>query len=99
MPTSLIAEILKVSSTFKNNRTKQSIISHLKGEVDELDIEVKISNGESQQPHGDDEIIGEAIDCILCLVDLIYIDNPDITEQQLVEIANKKLAKWVSKYK
>lgn len=99
MSKTLVNEVLTVSATFKNNRTKNSIISHLKGEIEELDVEVKISNGELQEPHGSDGVVGEAIDCILCLLDLIYIDNPDITEHQLTEIANKKLAKWVSKYK
>lgn len=99
MAKTLVNEVLKVSSTFENNRTTKSIIEHLKSEIDELDIEVKIFNNELPAPHGVDGIVGEAIDCILCLLDLIYVDNPDITEHQLTEIANKKLAKWVSKYK
>jgi len=96
----LVKEVFSVSSNFTNNRTVGSILNHLRGEIDELEIEVKIAIGELPEiSGGDDGVIGESIDCILCLLDLMLQYNKDITEEDLVMFAKIKLNKWVNKYK
>lgn len=67
-------------------------------EVGELSTEVNIKEGYSEKPKGKDGIIGEAVDVILCAVDLIYINNPEVTEEEVRSIVTKKLAKWRGKF-
>ena len=80
---SLITEILNTSRRIPVDRNEFSILAHLMEEA------------------GADGIIGESVDTILCAIDMIYIhakkQGIEITEEQLIEIAKKKLAKWESK--
>lgn len=50
----------------------------------ETAIEVNIIHGDSKP--GPDGVIGEALDTIAALLDLIYVVNPNVTEKQLVQI-------------
>ena len=92
---SLVTDILGYSKEIQNGRTINSIWKHFLSEVSELSFEVDVLNGDLPPEHGGpDGIIGEAIDGILCLVDLIHQHNPEITEEELRAIAAKKLEKW-----
>jgi NTP pyrophosphatase (non-canonical NTP hydrolase) len=82
---------------FLYGRTKYSVLSSTMAELGELAEEVMIERGNSYKGAGVDGIIGEAVDTIVCLLDLIHLANPDMTEQELDEIALKKLNKWVTK--
>jgi len=99
---SLINQILEVSRRIPVYREEYSILAHTMEEVGELAQEISIKcGGKSYKDPGPDGIIGESIDAILCLVDMIYIhaqkNGIDITEEQLMEIAQNKLDKWEDK--
>lgn len=99
--TTLLETILKTSRTIPVKRTEYTVLSHLMAEVGELAEEVTISVGESYKTAGPDGVIGETIDSIICLVDMIFVHSRklgiELTEEQLIEIAQQKLAKWESK--
>jgi hypothetical protein len=99
---SLITEILNTSRRIPVDRNEYSILAHLMEEVGELAEEISITcGGKSYKESGPDGIIGESVDTILCAIDMIYIhakkQGIEITEEQLIEIAKNKLAKWESK--
>jgi hypothetical protein len=78
-------------------RSETAVMMHVMEEVGELALELAIHNGTSYKKAGDDGVVGEAIDSIICLLDLIYVHNPNITEEELVAIATKKCQKWRDK--
>lgn len=91
-----IESILQVCRTIKHDRDISSAFVHLKGEVNELDDE--ISAVLYNQSPNEDGVIGEAVDCILCLVDIIYHEDNSVSSEEIDNIVNKKLAKWKSVY-
>ena len=91
-----IESILQVCRTIKHDRDISSAFVHLKGEVNELDDE--ISAVLYDQSPNEDGVIGEAVDCILCLVDIIYHEDNSVSSEEIDNIVNKKLAKWKSIY-
>lgn len=80
------------------NRTLHSVQAHLVSEIGELAEEVNIATGFSTKTQGSDGLVGEAVDIIQCALDFIHIVDPTITEAQLVEIMEKKQAKWLNNY-
>lgn len=95
--TTLINTILATSRRIRDNRTKYMVLAKANEEMGELAQEVLIAEGDHYKPAGKDGVIGEAIDLIVCATDMIYGVNPNITEEELVAILEKKLAKWVEK--
>lgn len=92
--TSLVSEILEVARSIGAERDPSSIILKVMEEVGELATEVAIASGKSYKHPGKDGVLGEAVDALIAIVDLIYKSNPDITEAEIVEVARKKLDKW-----
>lgn len=92
-----IEQVFKISDSVKNDRTVLGVLGHTMSELGELAEEVTIDQGQSYKDPGDDGVIGEAIDTIICILDLIRITYPNITEQDLQQIAEIKLQKWVDK--
>ena len=78
-------------------RSRYEVFTYLSEEVGELATEVSIKEGYSQKESGDDGITGEACDVIICALDLIYLEYPDITEAEIIEILANKVAKWKNK--
>ena len=95
--TSLVTTVFATSEDIKNGRVPMTVLPFVMEEVGELALEVAIDFGISAKPEGDDGVIGEAIDSIICLLDLIKLHKPDITEYELVEVANRKCSKWRAK--
>jgi len=95
---SIIGDIFIASDQIDNGRSLNDIMLHSMTEIGELTEELIIKNGRSYKDGGDDGIVGEAIDVILCMVDMIRIHSPETTEEELRAIASKKLDKWVEKY-
>jgi hypothetical protein len=87
---------MKACIRVKNDRTMSSIFNHMIGETKELAEEITkyIANEEP----GEDGIVGESIDVILCAMDLIYQQNPSISNDYLYELIAKKIDKWELKY-
>lgn len=94
---SLIAETFAVSDRVKNGRTVTDVLTHATTELGELAQEVIIAEGRSYKDEGKDGIVGEAIDLMLCAIDIIRVARPDLTEAQIQDIARPKLAKWEEK--
>lgn len=88
----LVALVRTYSERVKNDRTVEDILEYLHDEVSELDGEV------IGYDRGEDGIPGEAIDVMLCALDLIYKSAPDWTDQDIVAYAEKKCEKWVRKH-
>jgi hypothetical protein len=88
----LIALVRQYSNQVKNRRTITGVFGYLTDEVKELHDEVY-----TYTP-GEDGIAGEAIDIILCCLDLIFLSRPDMTDQQILDYAEKKCEKWAVKY-
>jgi len=91
---SLISLVRGFSDRVKNGRTIDDVLNHTMEELGELATEVKITNGKSYKQPGKDGIVGESIDIILCALDMIYIDNPSVTEEDILRIALTKCEKW-----
>ena len=80
---SVIKDILNVSSTIDDKRNRFSVLAKVVEEVGEVSTEVAIVEKMSYKTPGSDGVIGEAIDAIIALTDLIYVDNPNITEEEI----------------
>ena len=78
-------------------RTKYSVLASALSEFGELAEEINIDQRHSYKTQGKDGVIGEAIDTIACLLDLIHVHDPELTEHDIMTIAAEKCAKWVSK--
>jgi hypothetical protein len=92
----MIELALKYCEDIKNGRTLDTVVEHWKGENQELDEELELHR--DGEPAGEDGIIGEAMDSMLCLIDMIYQVDPTITPERLKEVAKRKLEKWRNKY-
>jgi NTP pyrophosphatase (non-canonical NTP hydrolase) len=82
---SVVWESAKLADKYHNTRTMNTILNHAMSEMGETAEEINIVKGEKSQP-GPDGVIGEALDTIAALLDLIYVVNPNLTEKQLVQI-------------
>lgn len=88
---SVVNEILRVASVIDSPRTTKTIFNHLTTEVLELYDEIYGEEGE-------DGIVGEAVDVILCAVDIIYKHQPNIIEADIMKVVDRKLNKWQTVY-
>ena len=80
----------------KNDRTIQSAFDHAMSEMDELQLEIQYAR-DGLAP-GADGIVGEAIDVIACMIDIIYQNDPDVSIEELNALMSKKCRKWKDKY-
>lgn len=92
-----ISKILSVSEQVKDNRSTSQVMLKVMEEVGELSTEITIANGDSYKEPSSDGVVGEAIDSIITLIDIIKVHNPDITEEEISRIMHKKAEKWVEK--
>lgn len=90
----MIKTVFDVSDAIKNNRKLHQIFTYLIEEVGELSTELNIHDGYSTKTPGKDGVVGEAVDAIICLLDIIRVYDPTITEEKLVEICSAKVRKW-----
>jgi FKBP-type peptidyl-prolyl cis-trans isomerase FkpA len=100
--TTLVTTILEAchqGDKYDPNRTRYSVLAHATSELGELAQEVAIVEGHSYKQPSSDGVVGEGVDTILAVLDLIYRHNPDITEEDLIEIARAKGGKWISSLK
>lgn len=95
--TTVVKTVFDVSSEIIDGRTTDDVLSKLFEEVGELAVEVRIKNGKCYKVAGKDGIIGESVDVINCALDMIYLENPNLTEEDLIPIFQKKLDKWKGK--
>ena len=95
---SIIDNIFKISDSIDDGRTIKDIFAYTIEEVGELATEINIETGYSKKLPSEDGILGEAIDSIICLVDIIHKTYPDVTSDDIEGICRVKLLKWFSKY-
>ena len=88
---------IKVDGIQKTPRTEYSVLSSAMAELGELAEEVAINNGNHYKLADVDGVVGEAVDVIITVLDLLHVHNPSITAQYIDEYAAKKLLKWVTK--
>jgi NTP pyrophosphatase (non-canonical NTP hydrolase) len=93
-PATLVDAVWATSRKIDNGRTPTDVFTKLIEEVGELAQELLVINGKSFKPAGKDGVVGEAVDAINCLVDLILLVQPDITEAEIAQIARTKQLKW-----
>lgn len=93
----MIRTILNTCKKIKNSRHPYSVLCSVTEEVGELAKEIIISQGDSYKTADVDGPIGESIDIILAATDMIYLHQPDITDEELLELTKKKLHKWKTK--
>ena len=99
MSDTLFKTVLRYSRKIRDNRSNYAVLAKIQEEVGELTTEVAVKAGDSYKPKGKDGIKGEAIDAILALMNLIYVDDPHITEAELIQKSIPKLEKWETKVK
>lgn len=91
-----VDKVIAVCQKISNGRTISSVMKALEEEVVELRVEVdKALAGEDA---GTDGIVGEAIDCLLCVVDILYQKNPSISREHISFLVGQKLDKWTELY-
>lgn len=94
-------EVMRTADKIQNQRTPHDILAHLMSEVGELAEEVAIDSGFLKKKAGADGILGEAIDVIICAIDLVAIANNqdrDVLVEQMHSALTAKCAKWERVY-
>lgn len=97
---SLVNIVASYSDRIQNGRTKQTIFDAIASEVFELREEVDLDQrGEGAGPDG---IFGECIDVIASTLDLIRLEYPDMSVEELerkcADYLRKKCDKWERKH-
>jgi hypothetical protein len=90
----IINKVFEFCERIKNNRTLDDIYKHSLGEMDELQTEIEAVKNKSTS--GPDGIKGEAIDVILCMLDILYQEGA--TEEEIEAYMIKKSIKWERVY-
>lgn len=86
--------VVDFSDRIKDNRVESDILTHTMTEMGELAQEVQIFQGKSYKRPGKDGIVGEAVDLIICGMDMIRRHAPTVTEKELIDITWNKCFKW-----
>ena len=93
----VVEKIFSVCETINSERNIQSVMDHLEGETWELRQEV-LATYRKDIVTGDDGVVGEAVDVILCALDIIKQRHPEFQEKDLHAVVDRKLAKWQRLY-
>lgn len=92
--------IQRVVRTSKNvgSDNRDAIFRSLIEEVGELATEIAIEEGTKRREPSPDGVVGEAIDALVCIIDLLHNEIGDnILEQAFLERVQTKLDKWENK--
>ena len=92
---SVVEATLMASYSVKDNRTVSDVLIHMVTEVGELAQEIQIKQGMSYKTVGADGIAGEAIDVMVCALDIIALSQPKWDERDILYYVNEKLDKWI----
>lgn len=92
----MLKEVFEVSK-IAPKRTKIEVLSKMMEEVGELAKEIGIDSGYQNRPKGSDGIKGEIADVINTALDILWLEDPNITEEEFNSIFKVKLIKWKSK--
>lgn len=89
--------IFETSDEIKDNRNIDSIFKYAMEEIGELSTELNILAGHSNKQPSKDGVVGEAIDAIICLADLIRKHDPSLTTRDVLRYVENKCDKWLDK--
>lgn len=81
----------------QNGRTIKDAARHTGLELEELNEEIE--KKEQGLVAGPDGIVGEAIDIIACALDIIFVEAPETTNEEICAILLRKCEKWARRYK
>lgn len=84
MDISMFELVTSYSKRINDGRTRDDVLTHTVEELGELTEEVLIATGRMEGESGPDGIIGETVDIIACIYDMVYIDNNDITDMDVM---------------
>ncbi len=97
MAADLISKTFAVSDGVENGRSLTDVLAHMMSEVGELSTEIMIDCGRSYKDPDKDGVVGEAVDVILCALDIIRLYDPAMSVDDILLTADAKLKKWVEK--
>lgn len=103
--TTLISTILDTCHSINNNRDVKDVFTSLVEEVGELSTEIAISSGHKKREASNDGIVGESIDVIIAVTDILYLEmkkygmTSDDIESAMIKRAENKLKKWENEVK
>ena len=97
---SIVSTVVRWCDEIKNDRTKETVLKSIQDETEELREEVEVEK-QGLPPVGEDGIYGETVDVIASALDLIRMERPDSSvqeiEKELNDYLEKKCAKWARK--
>lgn len=97
IPTDLIT-MVKSTSERVGTRNVDAIFKSLAEEVGELATELSIEAGTKKRQPSPDGVVGEAIDVLVVILDLLHLKlGNDITGQAFLDRVQSKLNKWEGK--
>ncbi|MNV42424.1 hypothetical protein D3C71_1340970 [compost metagenome] len=91
-----VEETCKVIGHTKDDQN--DIMLSLMEEAGETATEIKIARGLKSGPAGKDGVVGEAIDTILCALDVIYSEMGSVDNLLVKQTFYNKTMKWKNKY-
>lgn len=90
-----LKKLINMCKDIKEERTTSGVYLKLSEEVGELATELNIKYHGSYKKKGKDGIIGECVDAIICLADILNKEGVDV--DKLEEMFDSKVKKWKSK--
>lgn len=93
---SIFSKVENASDLVRNNRKSTDVFLQVVEEVGELSKELRTKyDTTSYKTEGEDGILGESCDILIALLDLIVLEG--YTEEDVKDIIDKKLNKWLDK--
>lgn len=89
----IIEQIRKI----EKERNIQSSLIYALVELAELGEVFLQESGHSNKPPTEDGVIGEAIDVMVCMLDIIQLYSAEITGEEIETIMKAKITKWANK--
>lgn len=94
-----ILQMVSATSKRVSSTDRSAIFLSLAEELGELATEINIENGTKLREPSPDGVVGEAIDVLVVIIDLIHNEIGDnIHGQAFLDRVQSKLTKWESKY-
>lgn len=95
-PKTIIGEIVNIGKKIcilKPTRQLSNVFLSLSEEIGELATEISVRVKSSSKISGEDGIKGEAVDVILCALDILHLEGCE--EDEIIELMRQKGAKWL----
>lgn len=89
--------VMEISDKIDDGRTLSTVMLSLQEEVGELATEVAIHIGKSYKEPSSDGVVGEAVDVMVVLLDIIKLYDPTVSIADIEQIMVDKSNKWKSK--